>query len=246
MKLAGEQRIAVPRQQVWEGLNDPEVLQQCIPGCQSLEKESNERLKATVQIKVGPIGAKFAGAVTLSDLDPPNAYTITGEGAGGAAGFAKGSAKVRLADEDGGTLLSYDVDAQVGGRIAQLGGAIIDATAKQLAGTFFRRFGEIMAERGAPAAAAPVEASPAAETALPEPSARIASPAGAPRRRTLPWIWIIAVAAAALAGLVVGRRSDSISVREGISVLLLVAIVAIAGFVIGRLSAGPRVREKSE
>ena len=78
MKLAGEQRIALPRQQVWEGLNDPEVLQQCIPGCQSLEKESEDRLKATVQIKVGPIGAKFAGAVTLSDLDPPNAYTITG------------------------------------------------------------------------------------------------------------------------------------------------------------------------
>jgi carbon monoxide dehydrogenase subunit G len=248
VKLAGEQSIAVPRQQVWEGLNDPEVLQQCIPGCQSLEKESDERLKAIVQIKVGPIGAKFAGAVTLSDLDPPNAYTITGEGAGGAAGFAKGSAKVRLADDNGGTLLSYDVDAQVGGRIAQLGGAIIDATAKQLAGTFFRRFGEIMAERGVPAAAesAPAEGLPSAETALPEPSARIASPAVAPRRRTLPWIWIIAVAAAALAGLVVGRRSDSISVREGFSVLLLVAIVAIAGFVIGRLSAGPRVREEEE
>jgi len=247
VKLAGEQRIALPRQQVWEGLNDPEVLQQCIPGCQSLERESEDRLKATVQIKVGPIGARFTGAVTLSDLDPPNAYTITGEGAGGAAGFAKGSAKVRLADEDGGTLLSYDVDAQVGGRIAQLGGAIIDATAKQLAGTFFRRFGEIMAERGglAPAAeSAPAEASPAAETTVPEPSARLASAAGAPRRRTLTWIWIIAVAAAALAGLVVGRRSDAISVREGISVALLVAIVAIAGFVVGRLSAGPRVREE--
>jgi carbon monoxide dehydrogenase subunit G len=240
VKLTGEQTIAVPRQTVWEGLNDPDVLRQCIPGCQSLERESEERLKATVQIKVGPIGAKFAGAVTLSDLDPPNSYTITGEGAGGAAGFAKGSAKVSLADDNGGTLLSYDVDAQVGGRMAQLGGAIIDATAKQLAGTFFRRFGEIMAERGVPAA---VESAPA-EAPLPETPARVVSAAAGPRRRTIPWLWIIAIAAAGLAGLIVGRRSGAVSVREGFSLALLVAIVAIAGFVIGRLSAGPRVREE--
>jgi carbon monoxide dehydrogenase subunit G len=244
VKLTGEQTIAVPRQTVWEGLNDPDVLRQCIPGCQSLERESDDRMKATVQIKVGPIGAKFAGAVTLSELDPPNSYRITGEGAGGAAGFAKGSANVRLADEGAGTLLSYDVDAQVGGRIAQLGGAIIDATAKQLAGTFFRRFGEIMAERGAPAAVetAPAEASVAAEP--PEATARVTPVPAAPRRRTIPWLWIIALAAAALAGLVIGRRSDALSVREVVSVALLVAIVAIAGFVIGRLSAGPRVREE--
>lgn len=243
MKLIGEQKIAVPRQIVWEGLNDPEVLRQCIPGCQSLEQESEERLKATVAIKVGPIGAKFAGAVTLSDLDPPNGYTITGEGTGGAAGFAKGSAKVSLADENGGTLLNYDMDAQVGGRIAQLGGAVIDATAKQLAGTFFRRFGEIMAERGASAVAEAVPAESEQAAAASAPEVRIPSAAAAPRRRTIPWLWIIALAAAALAGLVVGRRSGSISVREGISVVLLVAVVAIAGFVIGRLSAGPRVRE---
>ncbi|CAN7379459.1 carbon monoxide dehydrogenase subunit G [Phenylobacterium sp. LjRoot225] len=153
MKMTGEQRIAASRQAVWEALNDPEVLKQCIPGCQSLEREADERLKATVAIKVGPIGAKFAGAVTLSDLDPPNAYRISGEGQGGVAGFAKGGAEVRLVDDEGATRLTYDVQAQVGGRLAQLGGAVIDATAKQLAGAFFKRFGEIVARPSEAAAA---------------------------------------------------------------------------------------------
>lgn len=145
MKMTGEQRIAASREQVWQALNDPDVLKQCIPGCQSLEWEGHGRLKASATIKVGPISAKFAGAVTLSDLDPPSAYTISGEGQGGAAGFAKGAAYVRLTDEDETTLLVYEVDAQVGGRLAQLGGAVIDATAKQLAGSFFKRFGEVVA-----------------------------------------------------------------------------------------------------
>ena len=99
MKMNGEQLIAAPRARVWDALNDPEVLKQCIPGCQSLEKEADDRLKAVVAIKIGPIGAKFAGAVTLSELDPPNSYVISGEGQGGTAGFARGSAKVSLADE---------------------------------------------------------------------------------------------------------------------------------------------------
>src|SRR6266540_1982874 len=105
MKMTGEQRIAASRQNVWEALNDPDVLRRCIPGCQSLEREADDRLKATVAIKVGPIGAKFAGVVTLSDLDPPNAYRISGEGQGGVAGFAKGGAEVRLADDEGATWL---------------------------------------------------------------------------------------------------------------------------------------------
>jgi len=134
--------ISMPRSRVWEALNDAEVLKHCIPGCQSLERESSERLNATLAIKVGPIGARFAGAVTLSDIDAPNAYTITMEGQGGAAGIVNGSARVRLADEGGATLLTYEVDAKVGGRLAQLGGPMIDATAKQLANTFFKRFSE--------------------------------------------------------------------------------------------------------
>jgi carbon monoxide dehydrogenase subunit G len=249
VKLTGEQRIAVPQQIVWEGLNDPDVLRQCIPGCQSLERESDDRLKATVAIKVGPIGARFAGAVTLSDLDPPNAYTISGEGAGGAAGFAKGSAKVRLSDEGGGTLLSYDVDAQVGGRIAQLGGAIIDATAKQLAGTFFKRFGEVMAERGAPAAeAAPIEASPEAAMAASEPSVPITPAAVAPRAAGFPWIWLVALAVAALAGFLLGRVNGNMPVWAGLSLALLVVVVTLVGFsvgiAVGRGTGGAGMREE--
>jgi carbon monoxide dehydrogenase subunit G len=109
MKMNGEQRIAAPRARVWEALNDPEVLRQCIPGCQSLEKEADDRLKATVQIKIGPIGARFNGAVTLSELDPPNSYVISGEGQGGTAGFAKGSARVSLTDEGDATHLTYSL-----------------------------------------------------------------------------------------------------------------------------------------
>jgi carbon monoxide dehydrogenase subunit G len=140
--MTGEQKIDASRQQVWEALNDPGVLKQCIPGCQSLERESETRMAATLAIKVGPIGARFAGAVTLSDIDPPNAYTMTLEGQGGAAGMVNGSAKVHLAEEGSATLLTYEVEAKVGGRLAQLGGPIIDATAKQLANSFFKKFGE--------------------------------------------------------------------------------------------------------
>jgi hypothetical protein len=140
MDMTGERRIAAPRQTVWQALNDPAVLKASIPGCESLEKLSDTDMKATAAVKIGPIAARFSGAVHLTDLDPPNSYTIGGEGQGGVAGFAKGGAKVRLQDDDGGTLLHYDVHAQVGGRIAQLGSRLIDATAKQMADSFFDRF----------------------------------------------------------------------------------------------------------
>src|SRR3546814_370522 len=116
MQMTGQYRIEAPRQAVWEALNDVEVLRQCIPGVEEIEKTSDTSFTAKVRAKVGPVSARFAGAVTLSDLDPPNGYTISGEGKGGAAGFAKGGARVRLADEGAATLLSYDVDAQVGGK----------------------------------------------------------------------------------------------------------------------------------
>jgi len=154
MDMSGERRIHAPRQKVWEALNDPDVLKACIPGCDSMERVGENELKAAAGIKIGPISAKFTGKVTLSDIDPPNGYTITGEGQGGVAGFAKGGAAVKLADADDGTLLTYDVKAQVGGKIAQLGARLIDASAKQMAETFFDRFSAHLAP-AAPELAAP-------------------------------------------------------------------------------------------
>lgn len=147
MDMTGSQRIAAPRAVVWAALNDPEVLRQCIPGCQEIEKLSDTEMTAKVTLKIGPVKATFNGKVTLSDLDPPNGYLISGEGSGGAAGHAKGSARVTLEEEDGAeaTILHYDVKAQVGGKIAQLGGRLIDATAKKLAGEFFTKFGDVVA-----------------------------------------------------------------------------------------------------
>ena len=141
MDMTGERRIPASRETVWAALNDPAVLKASIPGCESLEKTSNTDLQATAAIKIGPIAARFTGKVQLLDLDPPNSYRIAGEGQGGVAGFAKGGATVKLTDDGGGTtLLSYDVKAQVGGKIAQLGARLIDATAKQMADQFFNRF----------------------------------------------------------------------------------------------------------
>jgi carbon monoxide dehydrogenase subunit G len=140
MDMTGERRIPAPRQVVWEALNDPEVLKVSIPGCESLEKLDGDQMKATAAVKVGPISARFTGKVQLTDIDPPNGYRISGEGQGGVAGFAKGGANVALADDGAGTLLSYQVNAQVGGKLAQLGGRLIDATAKQMADAFFDRF----------------------------------------------------------------------------------------------------------
>jgi carbon monoxide dehydrogenase subunit G len=141
MDITGQYRIEAPRDVVWAALNDPEVLKRCIPGCKELEQRSPTDLAAKVSLKVGPISANFAGAVTLSDLDPPNGYTIVGQGQGGAAGFAKGSAKVTLADAgEGATDLAYTAKAEVGGKLATLGGRLIQATSKKLADEFFSAF----------------------------------------------------------------------------------------------------------
>ena len=144
MDMTGERRIAAPKQAVWDALNDTAILKACIPGCESLERDGND-MKATAAVKIGPIAARFTGKVQLTDLDPPNAYRIQGEGQGGVAGFAKGGADVRLADDGPGTLLTYDVKAQVGGKIAQLGARLIDATSKQMADLFFDRFTAMVA-----------------------------------------------------------------------------------------------------
>ncbi len=159
MEMRGEYRIAAPRQEVWRALNDPDVLRRSIPGCEEIEKITDTHFTAKVTAKLGPVKTSFIGAVTLSDLDPPNSYTISGEGKGGAAGFAKGGAAVELEPDGDGTLLTYTVNAAVGGKLAQIGSRLIDATARKMANEFFSTFAEIV---GGPAAveAPPPEARP--------------------------------------------------------------------------------------
>lgn len=144
MKLSGVRTIAADRETVWAALNDAEVLKACINGCQELEKTSDTSFEAVVKQKVGPVSATFKGAVELSDLNPPESYRISGEGKGGAAGFASGGADVKLTEVEGGTELSYDVDAKVGGKIAQLGARLIDGFAKKMADQFFETFQEVV------------------------------------------------------------------------------------------------------
>jgi carbon monoxide dehydrogenase subunit G len=192
MDLTGEYRIPAPRERVWRALNDPEVLRQAIPGCEEIAKLSDTEFTAKVAVKLGPVSARFGGKVTLSDLDPPNGYRITGEGQGGAAGFAKGGATVKLAPAEGdATLLSYAVEASVGGKIAQIGSRLIDGSARKLADQFFGRFAEIVAAEvsaGLAPAAPEAAAAPPIETAVASKS-QPATPAGRPRGLA-PAIWI--------------------------------------------------------
>lgn len=162
MKMTGEYTIAAPREQVWQALNDPEVLKDAIPGCRSLTRLSDTEYEAEVTTRVGPVQATFKGRITLSDLDPPNGYRISGQGSGGAAGFARGGATVTLTEPaPSTTTLAYDVDAQVGGKLAQIGQRLIDATARKTADEFFARF---RSRVEGPAEAAPeTAAEPAAE-----------------------------------------------------------------------------------
>lgn len=143
--MEGEETIAAPINRVWEALNDPDILKQCIPGCESLTKKSPTNMEATVALKLGPVKAKFSGAVELKNLKPPHSYTLQGEGKGGVAGFAKGGADVALEDlGNGQTKLSYVVDADVGGKIAQLGSRLIKSTAAKLGGQFFEKFNKVV------------------------------------------------------------------------------------------------------
>ena len=142
MTMTGEVPLAAKREDVWAKLNDPAVLKACIPGCEELNMLSDHEFEAVAVNKIGPVKAKFKGRVTLSDLDPPNGYRISGQGDGGVAGFAKGGATVRLSDHEEGTLLKYDVEAQIGGKLAQLGQRLINGAAKKMADDFFARFAE--------------------------------------------------------------------------------------------------------
>jgi len=140
MIMDGEVQLPASQDAVWAKLNDPEVLKVCIPGCESLEKLSDVEFQAVAVTKIGPVKARFKGKVKLTDLDPPRSYRISGEGDGGVAGFAKGGANVALADKDGGTLLTYHVEAQIGGKLAQLGQRLVNGVAKKLADQFFEKF----------------------------------------------------------------------------------------------------------
>lgn len=144
MEMKGEHLIAADKQHVWDGLNDPEILRACIPGCQSLDKTSDTEFTAIVVMKIGPVKIKFVGDVKLENLNPPESYSIVGEGKGGIAGFAKGGANVSLATEGDKTKLTYQVEAKIGGKIAQLGSRLIDSTAKKLANKFFTSFSELV------------------------------------------------------------------------------------------------------
>jgi hypothetical protein len=195
MDMNGEYRLAAPRSKVWAALNDPEILKQCIPGCDEIDKLSDTEMTAKVTAKVGPVKAHFAGKVTLSDLDPPNGYKISGEGSGGAAGFAKGGASVKLIDDGSGTLLTYTVEANVGGKLAQIGSRLIDATARKMAGEFFSRFAAIVdAPQGDAAAPAPQSAGAAATPAAALAQAEAALPPAPASGRLSPAIWVALLA----------------------------------------------------
>lgn len=183
MDMSGEYRIAAPRRKVWEALNDPAILEQCVPGCEGIEKLSDTEMTGQFTARFGPLKAQFSGKLYLCDLDPPNSCRITGEGSGARAGFVKGGATVRLGDDDGGTLLSVTVDAQVGGKLARYSSRFINTIIHKLADDFFRRFNDVLS------AAPPAPASVASRPPLTS------------RRAPLP-IWIIVLAAAATALLV--------------------------------------------
>lgn len=191
MKMSGERLLNAPREQVWAALNDPAALEAALPGCESLTQTGDGKFEAVVQARVGPVKARFKGTMTLSDIDPPNGYRISGEGSGGAAGFARGSATVTLSEPaPGQTLLAYDVDATVGGKLAQIGQRLIDGAARKLADDFFERLSAPF-----PPVEAPQEATPSAEVPPPPPAA----PEGAPPRVSwLIWVVVLGLAAALL------------------------------------------------
>jgi hypothetical protein len=254
MDMTGEQRIPASRAIVWKALNDPDVLEACIPGCQELIKSSDTEMSATALVKVGPVTAKFKGAVTLSDLDPPRSYRITGEGQGGVAGFAKGTAAVQLEEDGKDTILHYTVSAQVGGKLSQLGGRLIDATAKQMSSAFFKRFAEEIESQYLDGSAA--EAPALSGAARPEigvakrPRAEPAPSGGASRRprpaptpldltpgvfKHLKWAAVAVLAVAGgFAWYLLGGASAQEHVSPSFTAAVQLIIVAAIGYLLGR------------
>lgn len=173
MDMTGEQLIALPQQRVWEALNDPAVLKACIPGCEIMEKVSDNEYRVVMSATVGPVKAKFSGKLLLSDLNPPNSYALAFEGSGGAAGFGKGSSTVTLSPAEGGTRLAYTAHATVGGKLAQVGSRLIDGVARKMADEFFAKFKQALVP---------------ASTTSPVSDAVTATPA---RSRVPVWAWVV-------------------------------------------------------
>jgi carbon monoxide dehydrogenase subunit G len=172
MEMKGEQRVPAAQQAVWDALNDPQMLKACVPGCESIEPAGENAYQVLMVARVGPVSAKFKGRLTLSDIHAPQSYAIAFEGQGGAAGFAKGGARVSLSPGETGTVLSYDVKASVGGKLAQIGSRLVDAAAKKIADDFFRNFNEKMAAHGDPEATVVLPKDEAHDKAAAEPGER--------------------------------------------------------------------------
>ena len=185
MEMQGARQLAITQQQAWDALNDPAVLKTCIPGCDKVEPTGENQYSIGMALKIGPVAAKFTGKIALSDINPPQSYTISFEGQGGPAGFGKGSAKVQLVPNDRGTELLYNVQASVGGKIAQLGQRLIDGAAKSIAEDFFKRFDDAMQQRHPEAYAAQAQADAIAGVVV----APVAVPSGGPLGLPL-WAWI--------------------------------------------------------
>jgi carbon monoxide dehydrogenase subunit G len=233
MQMAGRQRVDAARDVVWNALNDPAVLRRAIPGCQNLDTQGEHQFAAEVAVRIGPIGARFKGVVSLTDIEPAKGYTLVLRGNGGIVGSVSGSAKVRLTDDGGATVIDYEVATEVSGRLAQLGGPIVDATAKQLADQFFTRFRELLGGQDKTGVAVA-----AADSRL---AAMQGSPAQRHESRDGPWPGIACVAAAVI-GFLLGR-SPYLSTSEwhGLVIGLLMVVVATLAFALGRRAAAPVV-----
>ena len=199
MDMQASRQLAVTQQQAWDALNDPEVLKRCIPGCDKVESTGENQYAVGVSVKIGPVSAKFAGKITLSEIVPPQSYTITFDGQGGAAGFGKGNAQVTLTPAGTGCELAYVVHASVGGKIAQLGQRLVDGAAKGMAEDFFKRFDEDMQRQHPEAYAAKAEADAVAAGGV-APAAAVQPNAGIPA-----WVWIAGVVVVAAAAFFILR-----------------------------------------
>jgi hypothetical protein len=222
MKLTGEQKLALPRDRVWQALNDPEILKRCVPGCDTFEPDGPNRYNVGMSLAVGPVKARFRGKLTLADIVPPQSYSLTFEGSGGAAGFGKGSANVKLTDIDGGTLLAYDMDAQVGGKLAQVGTRLIDGVSRKIADEFFTRFARAVStgvDQEAPAAAVSAPASAAVAPAA------VASPTRAPAAVTVAPAPAPAAGGSSATIAVLGAAISAVAA----AVAVLAAVIAVHG-----------------
>jgi uncharacterized protein len=250
MEMSGQKLILEPRETVWKALNDPEILRNCVPGCQSLEKTSDTEMIATATLRVGPVSAKFGGKISLSELNAPVSYRITGEGQGGVAGFAKGTAFITLDEAEGGTTLSYSVEAQVGGKLAQLGGRLIDATALKMSEAFFEKFASEIRRQYHAAGDTAVATQPAAGMAPATPAAGVypSPPGSGPRppetagRGSIATLAALTVAAVFAFLWLAGRQNGAqpltvpaLSSPEFSSAVQLILIAAV-GYLFGRLS----------